>query len=295
MVAGPDSSSSATLHKMVAEIKAEADPFWAEWDSIDREEFYHYTSIDAVRNILANRVLWASDVLSMNDTSEFKHAVSIIDDELMGRWNVLPIHLSEYFHPRKLLRLGETWNTFAACFCSERDLLEQWRAYTPDAGGASVGFRIGSLYDLGRESNAFALVKINYSSDELRNATKHICDAALELASSQSLVYHEAEVYWSEVALILLNFAVRFKHPSFRGEREWRTLSLNPSEVPVLLRRNRQGMEVKFIDIGFQPEMVTQITLGPRAEDGAELRLREFLDDNGFQEVNILRSTIPLR
>jgi hypothetical protein len=47
---------------MVAEIKAEAFPFFEEWDSMDHEEFYHYTSLTAARSILTNRVLWASDV-----------------------------------------------------------------------------------------------------------------------------------------------------------------------------------------------------------------------------------------
>jgi hypothetical protein len=101
MIAGPDSTSSADLHAMVAEIKAEAAPFWEAWDTIDCEEIYHYTSLDAARKILGDRILWASDVLSMNDTSEFKHAVSIVDDELMSRWNQLPIHFAEYFRPRE--------------------------------------------------------------------------------------------------------------------------------------------------------------------------------------------------
>ncbi len=205
MVARPDSTSSADLHAMVEEIRAEAAPFFEKWEFIDREEIYHYTSLDAARQILTDRVLWASDVLSMNDTSEFKHAVSIVDDELMSRWYRLPVDFAEYFRPQKLLLIGQQWNAFAACFCSEGDLLEQWRAYTPNADGVSLGFRIASLQELGRASNDFALIKINYSSDDLRNATARICDVALKLAGSRSLVYDEAETFWTEVALVLFN------------------------------------------------------------------------------------------
>jgi len=294
MVAGPDSTSSVILKAMVDEIKAEAAPFWEEWDSIDREEFYHYTSLDAVYKILTDRVLWASDVLSMNDTSEFKHAVSVVDDVLMSHWSVLPIHLAEYFRPRKLLLLGQTWNAFAACFCSDGDLLEQWRAYTPSADGISLGFRIESLHELALESKAFALIRVHYSSDDLRKAAERICDAALTLAASRSLVYNETEVFWSEVALLLFNFALRFKHPGFKGEREWRILSLTPAETPFM-RRNREGTEVKFISVGFSGEMVTKITLGPRAANASESQLRSFLDKSGFPAVKIHRSKIPLR
>jgi hypothetical protein len=147
---------------------------------------------------------------------------------------------------------------------------------------------------LGRESNAFALLKINYRSDDLRYATKRICDVALRLADSRSLVYDETELFWNEVALILFNFAFRFKDPGFSGEREWRMLILEPTEAPVM-HRNREGSEIKFINVAFRPEMVSRITLGPRAADRDESQLREFLDESGFGEVHIHRSKIPLR
>jgi hypothetical protein len=294
MVGGPDSTSSADLHEMVAQIKAEAVPFWEQWDSIDREEIYHYTSLDVAYKILSAQVLWSSDVLSMNDGSEFKYAVSIVNDVLMNRWNSIPIHVAEYFNPKKLLLIGQTWNAYAACFCSDGDLLGQWRAYTPNADGVSIGFRISPLSELGRESKIFALVKINYSPDDLRKAAERICDAALKLAQSRSLVYDEARVFWSDTVLLLFNFALRFKNSYFCEEREWRILSLNSTESSVM-RRNREGREVKFINVGFRPEIVTQIILGPRAVNGSESQLRQFLDSNGFRELSIRRSAIPLR
>jgi len=72
MLGPPDSTSSAALQEMVAELKSEAAPFFERWDAVDRQEFYHYTSLGAATEILRSRTIWASDVLSMNDTSEFK-------------------------------------------------------------------------------------------------------------------------------------------------------------------------------------------------------------------------------
>jgi hypothetical protein len=293
MVGGPDSTHSAALQEMVAEIKSEAIPFFEMWDSIDREEICHYTSLDSARAILTTRVLWASDILTMNDTSEFRHAVAIVDGELMARWSRLPIHFAEYFRPNRLLLLGQTWSAFVACFSSERDFLGQWRAYTRNADGVSVGFRVRGLYELGHSSNSFALIKMNYSSDELREATVRICDVALRMAESRFLPYAESEVFWSEVALLLFNFALRFKHPAFDGEKEWRILSLDPQTG--IQHRDREGLDIKFINIDFRPELITQATLGPRATSGSEAALRELLDEIGFGEVPILQSTVPLR
>jgi hypothetical protein len=61
------------------------------------------------------------------------------------------------------------------------------------------------------------------------------------------------------------------------------------------MRRNREGTEVKFMNLGFRPEMVTQIILGPRASNETESELQRFLDGSGYQEVSVRRSTIPLR
>ena len=59
------------------------------------------------------------------------------------------------------------------------------------------------------------------------------------------------------------------------------------------MHRNRDRMDVKYINVGFRSEMVTHVTLGPRAAN--EAQLRRFLNESGFQGVEIRRSDIPLR
>ncbi len=296
MVGGPDSSSSADLHEIVKKIKAEAQPFYDLWDNIDREEIYHYTSVDTAYKILAGRVLWASDVLSMNDSTEFRHGVALLDEVLMSRWNVLPVAFAEYFRPRSLLLLGQTWDAFAVCFSSEGDLLSQWRAYPPNsnAEGVSIGFRISELHDIATQSKSFAIVKINYSSEDLRKAVHHMCDAALALNASRRLIGREIEVFWSEVAMLLLGFALRFKNPYYSDEREWRLLKLAPDKSRVM-RRDGEGAEVKFIRLGFSSEAITRINVGPRAAKETDEQLRRFLADNGLKKVQVDRSAIPYR
>jgi hypothetical protein len=289
-----DSTNSAALHRCVAQIRAELETIAKPWDAVDREEIYHYTSVSAAHSILKDRILWAFDVLSMNDGSEFIHAVSVVDEVLMELWNVLPIHFAESFRPKKLLLAGRTWYMFATCFCSEPDLLSQWRAYACNAQGVAVGFRAEPLHELGGNSHEFALIPIQYDAAHLRSATQRMCDFGLRLAASESLPYYEVEIFWSEMVLALLNATHRFKNPSFAEEKEWRALRLETDECPTLLR-NVGGQERRYIHLHFRPEMVSQIVLGPLADPALETQLRQFLDSNGLEHVQIRRSRIPLR
>jgi hypothetical protein len=294
MVRGPDATHSAVLHEMVGEIKAEFAAVLKRWDADDREVVYHYTTINAAYEILKDRVLWSSDVLSMNDGSEFRYAVSIVDEVLMHRWNVLPIHVAEYFRPKKLLRIGSTWSMFAACFCSEPDLLSQWRAYGSASQGVAIGFEVRPLHDFGRRSNEFGLVPIHYSSGELRDETQNICDLALRLVGSRVLPYDESEIFWCEVALVLLNFAIRFKNPSFIDEREWRALTVDAGALEVFCRGSGEQKR-RYVHIHLLAETVSRIVLGPLASADAASNLRTFLDNHNLKHVGIARSAIPLR
>jgi len=289
-----DSTNSTALHRCVAQIRAELETIAKPWDAVGREEIYHYTSVSAAYSILKDRVLWASDVLSMNDGSEFIHAVSVVDEVLMELWNVLPIHFAEYFRPKKLLLAGRTWYMFAICFCSEPDLLSQWRTYASNAQGVAVGFWVEPLHEFGGSSHEFALIPIQYDAAQLRDSTRRMCDFALRLAASEPLPYYEVEIFWFEVVLALLNATHRFKNPGFAEEKEWRALSLQTDECPTL-QRNVGTEERRYIHLHFRPEMVSQIVLGPLADAVLETQLRQFLDSNGLQHVLIRRSRIPLR
>jgi hypothetical protein len=299
MVSGPSASHSAALHEIAAALQAEALRVSQRWDLMDRENVYHYTSVDAARNILMNLSLWSSDVLSMNDGSEFRYAISIVHEALMQRWDRLPIQVPEWFCPKKLLRIGSRWNIFAACFCSEPDLLGQWREYACGSKGVAIGFQVGPLHDFGNTavgstSVGFGMVPIQYNDAELRRATEQVCDFALDLIDSTTLPYNEYEVFWSEVVLKFLGFALRFKNPRFSDEREWRALTLDRGDYPTYCR-GCGTRERKYVHIEFRPEMVSELVTGPLADPGLGATLRGFLDDHGLRDVGIRPSEIPLR
>ena len=215
----------------------------------------------------------------MNDGSEFRHAVSIVHKALMSRWGRLPIGVTDWFRPKKLLQLGTRWNMFATCFCSEPDVLGQWREYADECRGVAIGFCVGALHAFGgaavgsTAAIGFGLVPIQYDDAELRCGAEALCDLALDLVDSTPLAYDEYEVFWSEVSLKLLGFAVRFKNPCFADEREWRALTLDRGDYPVY-RRSRGTTERKCVHIEYRPEMVSELVIGPLADRGLGVRLR---------------------
>ncbi len=76
--------------------------------------FFHYTSIPVLFNILENDSMWISNTRFSNDGTEEK---------------IL-----------KVKKLNQHDN-YMACFCDEGDQLSQWRGYCP-SGGASIEFEI---------------------------------------------------------------------------------------------------------------------------------------------------------
>ena len=107
MVSGPDSSHSTALHELVAEIRCAREEIRKRWDVLDRGEIFHYTTADSAFAILNDLTLWSSDVLTMNDGSEFSYAVSIVDSVLMNRWDKLPIHVPKQDTPFMIYMWGQ--------------------------------------------------------------------------------------------------------------------------------------------------------------------------------------------
>lgn len=77
-------------------------------------EFYHYTSLPVLFDILESDSLWASNVRFSNDEMESK--ILKIDSTVMR-------------------------DDYMICFCNEKDMLSQWRGYCYD-GGAAIKFQI---------------------------------------------------------------------------------------------------------------------------------------------------------
>jgi hypothetical protein len=199
----------------------------------------------------------------LNDSSELSYGFGILREELRRRENNAP---SE---PERLLwsRLGDELvrtslsdsEFYITCFCTEGNLLSQWRGYGTSSGYA-VGFRTLTLMQ-STEATAFASVKemfpaheqaesehpvslsaqpvsrtverllapvlvpVSYNAYEQQKLFGRILDCA-DAAPVRALQSNETELTVERVAGALKHAIaaalISMKHPSFAPEAEWR-------------------------------------------------------------------------
>src|SRR3984893_12929216 len=223
---------------------------------------YHYCSNACFLSIISTRSIWASEFSLSNDLLEGKWIRRVFSDccedrkipenERTGLLGMLD-SLSEYI------------GAAGFCMSEESDLLSQWRAYSDNACGVSIGFNsdyLESLSDLKRDRNDdfnAALRQVEYEADRQRALIKDALEqiysrsgtgAFTPLTLLTNTPEKEKERKDARRSLSLAMFLLfpnlySFKNPAFREEREWRFISLvTPADTS-------QGFDIDRMD--FRP------------------------------------------
>ncbi len=109
----------------------------------------------------------------------------------------------------------------------------------------------------------------------------------------------------------LVELAVFFKDPAFRAENEYRLTYIDLPEIiesmgiksPARSFRAVRGKLVPYVpstqvrlsEHRNFPLEISEVVLGPESDDLLEQGVREFLDENGLNQVQVRRSLVPLR
>ena len=127
---------------------------------------------------------------------------------------------------RNCLAGVETINIFATSFSEHGDLLSQWRAYTTDYGGYSIGFSYEKL-QAALKKQGFKIAPCVYSKrkqerliDELLKKTRQF-NQEHGRSGWGGMGSSATEPNMNEFVFI----ASLMKHPSFAQEGEWRIIS----------------------------------------------------------------------
>jgi Protein of unknown function (DUF2971) len=282
---------------------------------------YHYCSNASFLSIISTRSIWASEFSLSNDLLEGKWIRRVFsdccderkipEDERTGLLVMLDA-LSEYI------------GAAGFCMSEESDLLSQWRAYSDNACGVSIGFNsdyLELLSDLKRkrddEFNA-ALRQVEYEAERqkalIKDALEHIFShsgkgAFERLTLLTNTPEKEKERKDAILSLGLAMFLLfpnlySFKNPAFREEREWRLISLvtpaNTSQgfdidrmdFRPLLDRIIPYRTIALEDIG--KNAIAEVVLGPRnitPERVVEAALMRY----GWGKIPVRRSSASYR
>jgi len=195
------------------------------------ETLYHYTSTTGLIGILESRALWASELRYLNDSAELSHGYRLIVDEVRAK----RIRSSE---SSEVLGQLERWldlrsrfgpMVFVAAFTGSGNLLSQWRAYCPPAGGVSFGLAATHLQDVCQASE-FSLARCVYTaveqSDLVRKLVQEVVLAA-EATGPNPLAPKDESFHstFLELEESIMRVCAVLKHSAFREEAEWRAVS----------------------------------------------------------------------
>jgi hypothetical protein len=200
----------------------------------------------------------------------------------------------------------EPRDTFLGCFCEEDDLLSQWRGYGQRNDAFSLVFdpkRMGA-----RRDRAFELRRVIYEPDVQRSFVAEClkaADTALDSVGAADMAgLDPLAIVGTFLEDHVREFIVTFKDPAFCDEHEWRAVvnNLDPATGQVDVRLTDQAALIPYVqlDLGWRPDIdmlpLSQIRIGPNANaELTERAVMRILQNHGYDHVDVVRSTVPLR
>ncbi len=194
---------------------------------------YHYTSLDAIQNIIKEYGLWATDIHYFNDAAELGHTAGLLRSEVRRR-------LAQGTNNRTILdqmlqwvdeRITNGHTVFVTSLTPNGNLLSQWRGYCSYGKGISLGFSAAHVISCSSEQS-YSIGQCVYDSSRQQEIVNEIINTieALAIAEGPSPPSraHPSQSYhpvFSKCENAILRIAALFKNSTFREEAEWRVVS----------------------------------------------------------------------
>lgn len=278
-----------------------------------KKSIYHYTSIDGLKSILKNKSIWLSDISFLNDESEMKYTLDLINDYLDsvkkydGEYkDIIKKVISNLKNPENN---PVRYSYYVVSFSLNSDSLPIWIYYTKDinSSGYNIEFDKNKITQIIKNysSNGCLSGQVIYNKTKQLNIIRQILNKYFDLY----LVAPEAEEWNSGKKMSLLSavndlqiFSLFFKSSYFKNEEEYRivvpVMQFGDERLINLDFRTSTGMLIPFINIPFKEkiECVKGIKISPTQKSPLiEKGLKEFIIAQQYKDIDITKSKIPLR
>lgn len=220
---------------------------------------FHYTDQNGLMGILSSGELWATHSKFLNDSSEinfsFEKVQKIIRTEYLGESDDpydfyedegLDDDIAEEDSPHKrvlealiqeLFSYRLHASIFIVCFSTEKDDLNQWRAYSGPGNGYAIGF---DFVELKKRINGtrWNLNRCIYDNENQDAIIRGFVDAYLNEYTGHFPCYEKGQINENLPELLAkkwareftLKYAPFFKHECFISENEWRLILITSNE-----------------------------------------------------------------
>jgi len=247
---------------------------------------FHYTSLDGLLGITESASIWGTNILYLNDASEFSYAKALLSNEIENFCEANPDFKKEtswgyYFFEflekniNKLLP-SEHFSSYVCSFSEVSDLLSQWRGYCKNGSGYSLGFALSSLQSCVRRAR-FDIKQCIY---DVRKQTDAIGELLRKASDRFVLEVGRAGENWdakskyiaADILVEFIQLAPFLKHPKFEEEREWRIVANLKTDYVKSQIKFRPGstMIVPYIEIPLPIEagslVIDEVFIGPTSD-----------------------------
>jgi hypothetical protein len=285
------------------------------------DTLYHYCSTATFHAIVQNSSVWLSSLTMSNDSSEGQLVRNTLVN-LAKRDNLEPAAISKL--EADIRNLEEMYDGLGLCLSEDGDLLGQWRAYSADGTGVSIGFNRAYLEQVARnatepEYKHLRLSKVEYSPDgheellvgmyrEIRKrydgSEQNGAGLKFPMDSSTGSWVDNLEdlmtdlsdpLYWKLYEFVLRMYLL--KPHQFREEGEWRLHTIGTRGFPGNYSFHPESARIKpYLKLPLEPQRhpISQIVLGPKHKSDCSTILM-FLQIYGFGYVDIVKSKVSYR
>lgn len=328
-------------HEEKYKVPEDVDYFNADDDT----KFFHYTSVKAAIEMLTSNEtksnesksndgkfeLWASQQQFLNDHQEMYNGLELISDyfydnkkDITNRLSIAAgvkkndlidkfikrIEIYKETYQKGNITLDQ--DIYIVCFCSNGDLLSQWKYYGKDSGVA-LEYDLKSMYysgidaiDKGFRSQRNYLVgpyRVIYCDDKKTQIIERIVNNAIE-DYTKNLEDKDRAILdrWEQLFAV----APLFKHEKFQEEEECRLLfrpvfKKDCNTRDIIHYRERNGIPLPYMKITLHPQnnssCIKSIMIGPGSNQALVYKaFKHLLERKGLDKSILLDySRTPFR
>lgn len=270
-------------------------------------EVWHYTGAEGLRGILQSSSFWASSYRTMNDPGEIQYGLDVLAEAWQSIAANHPRHCMDYISrlidPAELSEAFDHVHLLSAS--RDGDSLSQWRAYA-GKDGVSIGLDASKpLWSDPRELRVtspniwdLSWVKVLYRRPIQLARGRHFLLEILGGMQHSAIPENPASHMMSQMYTIAQ--VASFKHPAYADERELRSTVMLGGAVPPVRNTARGDIPyVPFVHLGQRGEVmplpVTTVRFGPAASPDQVTLYRQIMDEAGYEQTQLVGSTIPFR
>lgn len=268
------------------------------------EKIYHYTTIDALINIVSGKELWVTKWDYLNDMDELTVAEDVCAIVLREENVKSEVIQDVKKYIKENIRGKALLDSYYICsFSRNRDNQLLWSNYSNYDGvnievdfakfreNLNLSIMWDGLVNYDLESQKECLIKTFYDEfidvDDFGNI-----NSLKEINNLQGEAY---ELLISHMSIICELYSMFFKRSCFKGEDEYRFVLTVDKEKKISFR-NKNSIVIPYIKKEIKNiDFITRITIGPTNQiDIATKGIKELL--HYYQrDVDVVKSEIPLR